>query len=199
MNIDNFYDPEDLRPYLARPFQLNGRTVASNGHVFVSMPEHGDYLPLPNDYLPKFLPLIDKARQGDFVPLPGHLVFPEKFDCAYCRGCGQSTVTKCTECNGEGEVTWYSGFHDYDAECLSCAGDGEKVIPGGNQRCKNCKGTGRVYRIENFVMVLGLGINPNYLKAIIDEPDLEIAIDRKNNKLAFRTSDNFGIIMGMNL
>jgi hypothetical protein len=197
LTIEHFCDPEETRTYLAQPFQLNGRTIASNGHVFVSMPEHGDYEQCPEEYLFKFLAAINEARQGGFVPLPGNLLFPETKDCPYCLGIGRSSKQDCRECEGIGAVCWYNGFNEYEAECLSCGGSGIIITVGGDQTCSGCMGTGVVYELDSHIEILGLWINPKYLKLVIDEPGLEVAADKEQNKLAFRSGENYGLIMGM--
>jgi|GEM_PF-2491383 hypothetical protein len=197
LNINHFCDPDDSRTYLTRPFQLNGRTIASNGHVFVSMPEHGDYEQCPDDYLSKFLSVIEESQQGELVPMPGNLLFPETKDCPYCLGIGRSSKQDCRECEGTGVVCWNSGFNDYEAECLSCNGDGIIVAIGGDQACSGCMGAGVVYEPDSHVEILKLWINPKYLLLIINEPGLELAADKEQNKLTFRAGENYGLIMGM--
>ncbi|MFA5922347.1 MAG: hypothetical protein WC856_13810 [Methylococcaceae bacterium] len=198
LNIKLFCDPDDSRTYLSRPFQLNGRTIACNGHILLSMPEHGDYEQCPDEYVAKLLPAIEKARNVvDFVPLPDNLVFPETKDCPYCLGIGKSSRKDCQECEGAGEVYWNSSFHDYEAECQTCDGDGIIITVGGEQTCSGCMGTGVVYGLDTHVEVLGLWINPKYLKLIINEPGLEVSADKKQNKLAFRSGENYGLIMGI--
>ena len=197
LDIEHFYDPNDSRSYLTRPFDLNGRTVACNGHIFVSMPERGNYEQCPEEYAAKFSPLIIKSLAGEFVPPPVNLVFPETKDCPYCLGVGKSSQKNCLECEGEGSVFWNSGFNDYEAECQTCDGDGVIITVGGDQTCSGCMGTGKVYALDSHVEVFWLWINPKYLKLIIDEPGLEIAADKEQNKLAFRAGENFGLIMGM--
>jgi len=197
LNIEHFCDPNDSRIYLSKPFQLNGRTIACNGHIFLSMPEHGNYEQFPNEYLSKFLPVIENFRQGKFVPVPDNLIFPEVKDCPYCHGVGKSSQKDCRECEGAGEVCWNSGFHDYEAECQGCNADGIIITVGGDQTCSGCMGTGVVYGLDSHVDVLGLWINPKYLKLIIEEPGLEVSPDKEQHKLAFRVGENFGLIMGL--
>jgi hypothetical protein len=198
IDIFKFCSPDDSRIYLSQPFQLNGRTIACNGHIFVSMPKHGNYPELPEEYLSKFQTILGKNPKKEFVQLPDNLVFPETNTCSDCQTLGKSTQKKCPECDGDGAVFWSSGFNDYEADCQSCDGDGIIITSGGDKTCLRCLGTGHVYRLDSYVDVLGLWINPNYLNLIIDEPGLVISIDTKENKMDFRSDENFGIISAIN-
>jgi hypothetical protein len=197
LNVDNFCNPYDSRIYLSQPFQFNGRTIACNGHIFVSTPEHGDYLQCPEDYSSKILALIEKFNPSEFVPMP-NLVFPEKISCPKCLTIGKCTIIKCIECEGEGEISWHSGFNDYEAVCLSCDGDGEISKSGGDKTCLCCLGSGHVYGLDSYVDISGLKINPHYLELITDEPVLEISVDTKEDILVFRSGENYGLIKAVN-
>lgn len=199
-NINNFCSSNDSREYLNRPFQLNGRTIACNGHIFLSMPKHGDFEQCPDDYAAKFASILEKARfTGEFVPLSDNLVFPETKECTYCLGVGKSSHNDCPECGGDGEVYWNSGFNDYEAECQTCDGSCIIITVGGDQTCSGCMGTGVIYPVSSHVEILWLWINPKYLKLIIDEPDLEVSADKEQNNLTFRTGEDYVLIMGMQI
>lgn len=198
MNINDFYDSSDIRTYLKTPFQLNGRTVACNGHAFISMQKHGTYPPCPHDSIARFeaiMMMIDDRR--DYVSIPNNLTFPEDHQCKVCDGHGKATLNKCEECDGDGTVEISNDFNDYECECKSCDGDGNHITKGGDYDCENCSGTGRAYMVNSKVDVLGVYINPKILNYIVNEPDIELSPEPAEKKLFFRAGENKGLIMGM--
>lgn len=198
MNINNFFDSNDIRKHISTPFQFNGRTMATNGHVFLSMPQHGDYQQLDGKGLDLMIDTInDFPDDKEFMPMPNDLVWPWQYQCSECDGTGKATHSKCKECDGSGELEFKTDFNSYECGCKSCECSGIIIISGGNKNCTNCDGTGKIYSKGAWVCVFGIFINPKYLNYIINEPELKAYPRLSERKLFFRTGDYAGIIMGV--
>jgi DnaJ-class molecular chaperone len=198
ININDFFCPDDMRSYLATPFQLNGRTIASTGHVLASFPKFGEF------------PDCDKSRSEDiqkivdsihidcaFVHIPDNLKLPDQSRCGVCDGTGKVQVIKCQECDGSGEVEFDNCFNSYEAECKSCDGEGESITKGGNEDCENCNGSGLAYLRSDYVDVLGVIVNPKLLNLIINVEGIGVFPLPEVRRLLFKCGDVRGAIMGM--
>lgn len=199
LKLEDFCDPTDHREYLHRPFQFDGKTIACNGHVMLILPDNGEYKPatdLHEKNIEALKKTINSFEELQFQPAPNNIAFPVEVDCPTCRGLGKATRERCPECFGEGEVDFRNDHNRYSFTCRTCEGDGEIIIKGGDTDCADCRGHGKIFPKETSrVAVYGMGVNANYLKLIINEQGLEIAIKKASSQLFFRAGDAQGIIM----
>jgi len=211
MNFESFCAAAtDIRDYLRTPFKVDGYAVASDGHRFICRPLDGELLPAPPSNVNKTLSeLIAKCcSQAGFVSLP-KFTLPEKRNCGICKGIGTVLVVECPECDGEGKIEAESPYNALcDLECKTCAGDGKEIQAGGSEQCPECDGDGKTWDKHAHVNVLGIKLDPRYLLAISDAPDLRIKPgllrprgigEFEDGLLLFRSGDYKGAIMGMRI
>ncbi|OKY78635.1 MAG: DnaJ type Zn finger domain [Candidatus Methanohalarchaeum thermophilum] len=81
--------------------------------------------------------------------------------CSQCDGTGaedQSSVKKCTKCNGKGKVQQVKrgafGQQVVITECDMCGGTGEEI----GEKCSNCSGEGRVKKTEKIKFEIPAGV-----------------------------------------
>jgi hypothetical protein len=197
IDINNFFNPNDLRTFLSTPFNINGRTVACNGHILISIPEQDKYTKAVDNIGPVKTVLLSLYEDRDFVSMPENLVFPNRHNCTVCNKTGRITEIECKECDGHGEVEFRNDYNHYEFECKSCDGEGKIIAYGDNEKCPACHGLTYVYLPNSYVDVMGVRFNPVYIDYIINEQELEIAIDEAKTRMYFKAHDALGLIMGM--
>lgn len=201
IDIKKFCAIGDIRIALNAPFIIGDKLAASDGNVMVVMPNDGmsDYKQYPEPgNIERVINIIESASSWVTVDKSA-VVFPEKLTCGECDGTGKSEKNKCKECDGEGEVDLENDYNTYfGLECKSCGGDGYEVNKLTDKICEKCSGTGKVDQFMSAVEILCLKIQVKYLRLIIDEENLEFAVDDKKEKLIFRCGDGItGAIMAI--
>ena len=196
MNIDEFCGKDDIRKYLNKPFNIDGRTVASNGKVLLSTAlnaEHDELIEEKKPVIQKLLAGFDATKLTTMPLIP----LPAPIECWTCGGGGTAHKKLCSECDGEGQVSFESDCNHYECECKSCEGDGFFVRKHGEETCFSCGGDGSRYISHEPADVLGVKVDMNYLKLIINAPDLVVFADVEAHMLWFQSGDEYGVIMGM--
>lgn len=201
IDIKSFCAIGDIRDVLNAPFIFEDKMIASNGRIMIAMPNDGnnEYQHCPQDFNVKRLLDIMESPSEWTACNKSEIVFPEKVVCAECIGSGKSERKECEECDGEGEVDLENDYSTYcGIECKSCDGDGYILKKSTDKTCLECAGTGKVDQYMSAVEILGLKIRVKYLRLIIDEENLEFAVDDKKDKLIFRCGDGItGAIMAI--
>jgi hypothetical protein len=73
ININEWCGKNDVRDYLNQPFNLSGKTVATNGHVLIAVDQRQEYKPLEKELdAEKFI-----AVSGEYIDLDGSIACPE--------------------------------------------------------------------------------------------------------------------------
>jgi hypothetical protein len=209
IDVSLFCSPGDIRTILQKPFELDGRTVASNGHIAISVPfiEGTEFLPdYSTDLVASFRRILSSAENATgFGPIPLYDQ-PDEDDkaCPICMG--KKVVYACRECGGEGEVEAETDFNDSEVECKSCDGDGvvdehHKAATSTPRPCDRCNGTGL-----NRTTPIKIGptvISYAYLSLLVDLPGIEIDISGDHSDkttippIPFRFDGGFGVVMPM--
>ena len=193
IDIKKFCAEGDIRDVLNAPFLFENKIIASNGHIIVILPNDGK-----NEYQQFADSNFNPKRVIDTIESPSvwtafnksEIVFPEKVVCVVCNGLGKAEKEECEECEGEGEVELENGYSTYSGlSCKSCDGGGYILKESTDETCLECAGTGKVDQYISAVEILGLKIRVKYLRLIIDEENLEFAVDDKKDKLIFRCGD----------
>jgi len=195
MDIKNFYDKNEIRYYLRAPFNLDGRTIATNGHILISCPEDQTYDDIENGR--QFNIILDNFDGAKFQPIPD-VTLPDIKKCKYCKGTKKATISDCYECYGEGVVNAETKYNTYyDLDCQTCDGTGEIIENiGGDDNCMACNATG-LSLSDQPVKVGNMSFNAFYLRIIIDEPGIEICLLKDKSMMLFRFGEYFGVLMGM--
>jgi hypothetical protein len=196
MNIKDFCAENDRRDYLKQPFNIDGRTVASNGAVLLSTQLSAEYDELKEGEATGVKEVLARFDATKLTPMP-IIPLPDPVECSICGGRGTAHKKQCVECDGEGEVSLDNCFNDYECECKSCGGDGFVVSKHGTETCFSCNGDGKRYPEYLTVNVLGVKVNIKYLKLIINVPDLHVFTDAEASMLWFKSGDDYGVMMGM--
>lgn len=203
MNINDFCDPNDVRAYLHKPFNLNHRAVATNGHIVLSTPKQEGFEDLNEDEFlkKKIMDVLDNCtRDFKYTPIAKVPIdMPEPVVCSTCDGTKKAVLENCEECNGDGEVNVSNAYSTYHGlGCNSCEGEGRKVKIGGDQDCPDCYGKGKYYSPCIKVPVAGIHVAARYLKILFDEEEeVMIAADIAKKMLLFKSGESVGVIMGM--
>ena len=194
----------DLKPFcgevfhedLAEPFGDGIYTYATNGHIIVrvaAVPGVRQEFPLRMKEAVgniMFIPDYD----GAWVPIPAYDP-PKKRPCHHCKGSGKSTG--CDDCDGEGNIEFSRGQHDYEVECKECHGEG--MVPGGEKTCATCDGSGEVY--DDFYAGMKVG-NVKLAIKLLDKikalPGAELYLPAPESGMVnFRFDGGVGMAMKM--
>jgi len=198
LNINDFISTNDIRVYLHKPFNLNGKTVATNGHCVVFSPLDNAFA--DNEMLETVtagvLKIQNLMRQAEFIPLP-QIKMPETFPCMNCNATGLCTSTVCEECDGDGSVYFENKYNSYAIECETCDGDGGISMPGTGETCQTCHGTKKRFQLGSTVTLEGVKLNPELLEKIIHVENIEISSDNARTMLFFWAGEFYGALMGM--
>ena len=201
IDIQSFCAKGDIRDVLNAPFLFDNKIIASNGHIMIILPNDGnnEYQHCPSDFNVKRLIDIVESPSEWTVSNKSEIVFPEKVVCAECIGSGKSERKECEECCGEGEVDLENDYSTYyGLECKSCGGDGYELNRSTDKICSKCNGTGKVDKFRSVVEILGLKVQVKYIRLIMDEENLEFAVDDKKEMLIYRCGTGIsGAIMSM--
>ncbi|MEH6347749.1 MAG: hypothetical protein V7785_21825 [Bermanella sp.] len=195
MDIQQWCAKQDVRDYLKSPFNFNGKTLASNGHVLIAVPERAG-LPSIYEGLKKGVTKLLQIDGWEFSALDYQLELPEKVECEACKGHKKITVNECKECNGEAVVCFENDFSDYTCDCASCDGHGGATIYGQGDECEGCYGEGKQFIKWSRLKVCGVDINPNYYQLLRGIENLEVCSDGIKT-LYFKASDVQGCVLGM--
>ncbi len=195
MDLQKWCGQGDVRYYLNQPFNFEGRTIATNGHLMIAIPKVGKYEEIYDGLIGKISELL-KPNNFTFSAFDYDLKMPEKTACTFCKGTTKVTIENCQECDGDGEVEAETDFNTYVCDCKSCDGDGHTSIAGKGLDCHQCD-AGSVYDDSASVKVCGVNINPNYYKLLSTIDGL--AVHGSGYLLHFQAGETKGVIMGKNI
>ncbi|MFA5377080.1 MAG: hypothetical protein WC455_15120 [Dehalococcoidia bacterium] len=181
------------------PFSGNGHTYATNGHLVVrTMGE----LCAPNPEAVKTCEeVINRAnRDGEKVTVTMESVRGLLARCHDCSIRGTKEKRECPECHGEGIVTWDTGHHEYEADCLNCDGEGYFLMGKGKiarKDCPKCDGAGVLF---GKVVQIGIAaVDPRYIARLVKAfgPLAFIAPATRGQACYFTFREGDGILMPM--
>lgn len=200
IDLKLFCGKDDPRPYLNTPWQEDGSSFASNGHIAIML----DGAPTPSlppadpnmvGRVPKLLAQVAANQQAIAIKLPEE---PAE-TCYRCEGSGFAISQQCEECDGDG---WFEhGSHEYD--CKDCDGSGEHVVSAaqgspGAAECERCDGHGKLF--SRFVDLHAAGttykFQEKYLRLINDLPSPRLIVSADRAEAArFEFDGGRGVLM----
>ncbi|MEK9207769.1 MAG: hypothetical protein AAB922_04755 [Patescibacteria group bacterium] len=160
MDLNLFCD--ESREKLAKPFNYDKYTYATNGKILVRVkkdPQYNDNVGVDVLRLP-----FDHDHITEWVDMP---TMPAPMDCMACGGIG--TVSECLDCKGEGEITLKSDYGEYEVECETCDGDG-----GADMVCPLCDGLKKRHLDNESIMYQGYRLCLNLLEKIKTLPNIKL-------------------------
>jgi hypothetical protein len=176
------------------PFSFGDFTYATNGHILVRVPRRSD-VPEWEALNEKTAVLFDEidytAANAALTEIPD-FPQPEPVACKICKGSGK--VSKCPECDGEGEVTVSNDWHDYECECLTCHGEGK--VHGTDATCFACDGTG-MKKVMKRVAMGCTGFSSHYLTMMKELPGMKISPTSEIGPNYFKWGEGDGLLMPM--
>ncbi|MDP4112891.1 MAG: hypothetical protein Q8924_12310 [Bacillota bacterium] len=203
MNTQELLQPfcavNDIRYYLNHIFKKGDYLCASNGHVFVRVPDDGTVEIHPetknnNINIDNLLKLESWSNDG-FIPLEFNT--PDVVEqCNYCNSSGKTPEkTDCYDCDGDG---WFK-HGDFEYDCQNCDGtgridaDSEKIIT-----CEDCQGTGIKY--QYLTLPDGRQFNYQYLLKLKALPGIVYAPDHSDPEygavsMRFKFENGLGLLM----
>ncbi len=189
----SFCGKDDITQHLNKPFNFDGRTIASNNHILVSIPEINGHEEIKESLKHMANKIIN--FKGSYHPIDKDAIcFPEKTCCETCEGSGNSSRKTCDECSGYGFVESDSDYNFYEVDCKTCHGRGSVFVKS-KEICQDCNGEGSCFKPYSHVIVLGIPINPNYLKQIMNIGGVEFFAE--DMMLYFKSGEVKGAVMGM--
>jgi molecular chaperone DnaJ len=99
------------------------------------------------------------------------ITVPKLMGCETCDGSGAkpgTSPTKCSQCQGAGEVTFQQGFFAIRRPCPNCNGQGEVI----KDRCATCQGSGRLKKKTKIAVNVPAGIDSGQRLKLTGEGDM---------------------------
>lgn len=188
MNLHDFCAKDDPRKYLKKPFNLDDKTIATNGHILIAVTrlsefDNAEAAEKVGDIIKKHM----SHKFNDFYKLPK--IDFEKFRCEKCDGSGVSDW--CYECEGERVVYLGNDHNSYCCNCLSCAAKD-------NNFCLKCNGQGYGEHFDAIVLHCnGLirAFSPGYIRLISMLGGASVSLDSEHKEMMFIFDEGFGYLM----
>ena len=117
---------------------------------------------------------LDIDLEEAFTGVEKTMKVPRYEACSTCNGTGAkpgSKKTICTQCKGQGQVMFNSGFFRMAQTCNSCGGEG-KII---TQPCTKCQGRGRTKEVRKIKVKIPPGVDNNSSLRIRGEGEVGVA------------------------
>lgn len=171
MNIQDFCAKDDSRKYLKNPFIVDGKTVATNGHIMLILDE---LLECGNEEATNEVGNGVRSFMShefdEFYTLPSDIDFK---------------AMMCPQCDG-------SGVSDY---CPEREGDG--VVYLGNDYCGACCGAGAKFTTGIVLLRDGMrrAFNPAYLRLISELEGVKVSPSLAHKEMMFVFNGGFGYVM----
>lgn len=202
-DLSSWTGADDVRVWINQPFNMMGKTVATNGHLMIFVDEDKQYT--GNQFRESTKTTVAKIR-SDISKVDFHtnlsdlkLSVPKNKPCTLCSGTGHCTWIECKECKGDGDLTFLNGFNEYWVECKSCDGDGGKDKPAENtwdRKCDTCCGQGRIFDKLDHVEILGITIQPSYFELLLTlGGGVKVGRTEDENMLYFSSRVGAGVVM----
>jgi RecJ-like exonuclease len=147
---------------LSTPFYHNHFVYASDAYSAIRIPAENldDVLPEKgNRNVAELAEKLDAYFVADYSKQESHTLSDFDFEqgtepCEHCEG--EGVLYACDECDGAGEVSYSTDYHDYESDCYSCHGKGyfkrseweaefgSTTRHGSTEECEDCGGEGSV-------------------------------------------------------
>ena len=147
---------------ISTPFYHNHFVYASDGYSAIRIPAENldDVLPEKgNRNVAELAEKLDAYFVADYSKQESHTLSDFDFEqgtepCEHCEG--EGVLYACDECDGAGEVSYSTDYHDYESDCYSCHGKGyfkrseweaefgSTTRHGSTEECEDCGGEGSV-------------------------------------------------------
>lgn len=198
IDLKPFCGRDDPREYLNHPWQENGATFATNGHIGIQIKEmRADAVPVHATMAGRIEKLLRNAA-ANTIPL--EIEFPSEAPktCGHCGGARFVVARDCDECDGDG---WFEhGSHTYD--CKECRAQGEihrpaKPEEADAKECWVCEGSGAISRTV-WLKAYGVtyGFQEKYLRRLVALPSVRLFVSPDNTKEArFDFEGGSGVLM----
>lgn len=109
---------------------------------------------------------IEISLKDAFLGAKQEISYYRFFTCETCNGKGMkegTSVSKCSACDGAGQIQFRQGFFMYSQTCGTCGGEGYTIA----NPCSSCKGQSRKQQYDKFTI--------NIPRGIFDGAELRIA------------------------
>lgn len=181
---------------LSTPFYTDNFIYASDGSLAVRIPNDETYVGILPENGTRDVAGYAEKLDGYFSGVSKYLeVFKlSDFDfeqgtepCEHCEGEGK--LYACDECDGAGEVSYSTDYHDYESDCYSCHGKGYfkksewedafqrcSIKYASTEDCEECGGTG-VKDANPDVFISEMKFQGKLLKKFMQFKDATISPD----------------------
>ncbi|AXE37155.1 hypothetical protein [Chromobacterium phragmitis] len=184
INLQQFCaSQKDDRAYLQKPFHLDGKTYATNGHILVEVNgvEHAAAA-ADESVIDMLRSILSHLPDKEYQPLPPGLPAVERVECKACGGKGDRRA--CPSCNGHGVFK----HHGYDYACTPCDGVGHI-----KSACHYCNAIGSVDGAP--VRIGRLLFNGRYVAMIASLPNAKISTASTFDVAGFTFQGGRGALM----
>jgi hypothetical protein len=201
IDIQKFCASNDGREYLKTPFQFDGKTTATNGHMLIVA--EGAEVDITNhppaEVLDRMSSWLAEPTPLEWMPLSS-VVIPDGVLCGTCNGAGEmfrAVYAECGECNGTGSM-YCDMNHEHD--CNECDGEGEietdEVSGTEKDVCPTCEG--EKVKPLHPVQVGDCWLQRKYLLLLAELPDCQLAgLNTEGKKVFFKFAGGRGFLMPM--
>ncbi|WP_291384992.1 MULTISPECIES: hypothetical protein [Achromobacter] len=198
IDLKPFCGRDDPREFLNHPWQEDGATYASNGHIGIQVDVVQPDAPAVSATMAGRIQKLLAEARANTIPLD--IKFPDVAPkpCPRCEGRGFVIAVECDECEGDG---WFEhGSHNYD--CKECNASGEIVQPAGRadpkaEECWSCDGNGTVStHVHLHANGITYGFQEKYLRRIATLPAVRLFVSSDNSAAArFDFEGGSGVLM----
>lgn len=202
IDLKPFCGRDDPRAYLNQPWQENGATFATNGHIGIRLDGLQDGLAAAHPKTAGRIPKLLEEARANVIPLAIELPTKRAKPCGHCGGSGYVIAKTCDECEGAG---WFEkGSHTYD--CKECQEAGTISTPAKQgaaeaEACWVCDGRGTLSR-DILLKANGTtyGFAEKYLRLITALPAVRFFVGPDNQRVArFDFDGGSGVLMPIRL
>lgn len=194
--LESFCSVDKCRTVLTKPFNVNGHTYATNGHICVKIAEREEYSENePINNIEKSMNYPTHFDQKHFINIDEKELKKQIVKCEDCEGHGNFKC--CPECDGNGTVFWESPRgYQYDDICGMCNGGHTKI----DLTCDSCDGKGWSFGRSRF-KIGSKYVSSESLYLITQLDDYYIAPDavEQLQAIPFKFNGGIGIIMPLRI
>lgn len=102
INLEQFCDANNDRLYFQQPNNIDDRTVATDGHILISIPKAHGYNEIEGSFAKSLKTMLEDIRKGKYIPFEGFNI-PKSKLCELCNQTGKDDGHLCPACLGTGK------------------------------------------------------------------------------------------------
>lgn len=188
----------DVRTYIQTPIHGPRGTYATNGRMFIFLPNHQPIDEVLQDHaviVRNFDKLLDAQLDAAWLQVPALADLPPTTPCRLCNGSG--LMIKCRACKGDGTIFCQHCEHEQD--CDACNGRGATAATAGHPDatpCSYCEGSGNDIRNDHGIDIGPARFATRYIR-LLAELGAEIQPIEGCYEARWRFAHGSGVLMAI--